>query len=72
MKSIFAVMAAGLMAVLLTGCGQETPKQPEVKTETVVVKPAAEKPAAEKPADAVKTETTETTTTAPAEATKPE
>lgn len=57
MRSLVTLMVAGFMAVFLTGCGQEAPKQPDVKTETTVVVPASEKSAdapaaAEKSADA--------------------
>jgi len=48
MKRLLALMVVGCMTVIMTGCGQDAPKQPEVKTETVVV------PASEKPADAEK------------------
>ena len=60
MRSLLTLMVAGAMAVLLTACGQQAPKQPEVKTQPVAA-PAMQQPAeapknvtAEPAADAVK------------------
>ncbi len=44
MKKLSLLAAAGLMAVLLTGC-DNTPKQPEVKTEVTTQHDAAGQPA---------------------------
>lgn len=59
MRNVLTMVVVGLMSVLLTACGQETPKQPELKTESVAAPaatPAAAtaEPTAEKPAEAVK------------------
>ena len=50
MKQVIALMVAGVMAVLLTACGQQQPKQPEVKPETAA-QPAQQQPAVEKSAE---------------------
>ncbi len=49
MKHLVTLMVAGVMAILLTGCGQEAPKQPDVKTQNAAAPaPAATpEPAAE-------------------------
>ena len=55
MKHLVALMVAGVMAVLLTGCGQQAPKQPDVKiqnTVTPVAAPAAAPAEAAAPAPA--------------------
>ena len=52
MKRLVSFMVAGMMTVLLTACGQQAPKQPDVKAaEPVQQQPAADKAAAQ-PAEA--------------------
>lgn len=62
MKRLVTLMVVGAMAALLAGCGQQAPKQTDIKptttTETTEATPAAEPAAeaapaaeAEKPAD---------------------
>ena len=46
MKKLVALVVAGMMSVLLTGCGQQAPKQPDVKAEQEVAAPAAHEAAA--------------------------
>ena len=46
MKHLVTLIAAGLMAVLLAGCGEQAPKQPEVKTQNETVTTPAEEHAA--------------------------
>jgi hypothetical protein len=58
MKRLSLVIAAGFVGLLLSACGENAPKQPEAKTEVVVVQPVAE-PAAE-PATTDAPATTET------------
>ena len=52
MKQVIALMVAGVMAVLLTACGQQAPKQPDVKTQVEVQPAVAAQPAAAQPAEA--------------------
>ncbi len=48
MKHIGTLIAASVMAVLLTACGQQSPKQPEVKTETTTItQPEQQQPTVE-------------------------
>jgi PBP1b-binding outer membrane lipoprotein LpoB len=58
MKRLVTLMIVGTMAILLAGCGQQAPKQTDVKpettttTETTVSEPAAQPaPEAVKPAE---------------------
>ena len=49
MKRLVSFMVAGMMTVLLTACGQQAPKQPDVKAaEPVQQQPAADKASEEK------------------------
>ena len=52
MKKLVALVVAGMMSVLLTGCGQQAPKQPDVKTQVEVQPAVAAQPAAAQPAEA--------------------
>lgn len=63
MKHLVTLIVAGVMALLLTACGQESPKQPEVKTQNVAT-PAAAAPAPA-PAAAATTEQAPATEEAP-------
>lgn len=56
MKRLIALIAVGAVSLILSGCGQQAPKQPEVKTENAATPaenqagaPAA--PEASKPAE---------------------
>lgn len=46
MKNLVSVLAVSVLAFCLVGCGQQAPKQPEMKTEAM----PAEAPQAEKAA----------------------
>jgi uncharacterized lipoprotein YbaY len=61
MKQLVMLTAAGLMALVLSACGEDKPKQPEVNQTTTTVQP--QKADEAKPAEA----TTTTTTTQPQE-----
>lgn len=39
MKRLIALMIAGLVAVILTGCGEQAPKQTDIKPEATVSEP---------------------------------
>ncbi|TAL65878.1 MAG: hypothetical protein EPN84_01070 [Legionella sp.] len=57
MNRLAIVAATGVLALMLTACGEDNSKPTEVKTETTVVQPEA------KPADQGTTDSTTTTTT---------
>ncbi len=63
MKQLVMLTAAGLMALVLSACGEDKPKQPEVNQTTTTVQPQKADDATAKPAES----TTTTTTTQPQE-----
>jgi hypothetical protein len=42
MKRLAMLVAAGLMGLMLSACGEHEPKKPEIKSDVVVEQPAAE------------------------------
>ncbi|AHE66526.1 hypothetical protein [Legionella oakridgensis] len=62
MKQLAMLLTAGVMAFVLSGCGEDKPKQPEVRPENAATQPMNKSDEA-KPADTSATpETTGTST----------
>lgn len=51
MKQLVMLVSASLMALMLSACGEDKPKQPEVRNETTVVQPHEKAMDAEKTAE---------------------
>jgi len=62
MKSLLAFMAASVVAVLLSACGHEAPKQPEVKAQVTVPAQAPAKAPADEAKPATEGQATGATT----------
>lgn len=54
MKRLVTLMMVGTMAILLAGCGQQAPKQTDVKPETTATETTVSEPAAQPAPDAAK------------------